>query len=144
MEELSFQKLTPVEFEGFCYDLLAEMGLVNINWRRGTGLPSSPSDQGRDIECEKLVIDIDGERYIEKWFIECKHKNSVSVSDLQAGLGWTNAERAHVFLIITSGFLSNPTKNYIESYKKNTDASFRIKYWERKDLERLAISKVEL
>jgi hypothetical protein len=37
------------EFEEFCFGLLGELGFVNLDWRKGTGLASSPSDSGRDI-----------------------------------------------------------------------------------------------
>ena len=49
-EEFSFDHLDPTTFEQFCYDLLVEMGFSNVTWRKGTGLETSPADQGRDIE----------------------------------------------------------------------------------------------
>ena len=51
MQEFSLNHLTDTEFEQFCYDLLSELKFVNLNWRKGTGFSSSPSDRGRDIEC---------------------------------------------------------------------------------------------
>jgi hypothetical protein len=73
MGQFSLDHLTDVEFEQFCYDLLLELSFTNINWRKGTGLSSNPSDRGRDIECRLIVKDIDEETYLETWFIECKH-----------------------------------------------------------------------
>ena len=69
MDQYSLDHLNETEFEQFCYDLLVELSFSNINWRKGTGLTSSPSDRGRDIECERVVEDIDGEIYLETWFV---------------------------------------------------------------------------
>ena len=69
----TLNNLKDSEFEGFCYDLLQSMDFVNLSWRKGTGLSSSPSDQGRDIQGQLLRTDIDGSQHHEQWFIECKH-----------------------------------------------------------------------
>jgi len=37
------------DFEELCFELLQELGFVNVDWRKGTVLPSSPADRGRDI-----------------------------------------------------------------------------------------------
>ncbi len=73
MQQFSLDHLTATQFEEFCCDLLATLGFTNINWRKGTGLSSSPSDQGRDIECQYSRKDVDGETTQETWFVECKH-----------------------------------------------------------------------
>jgi hypothetical protein len=41
-------------------------------------------------------------------------------------------------LFIVSGFLSNPAKDYVRDYEENNRPPFRIKYWERPQVERLA------
>jgi hypothetical protein len=46
---ISFDGLSSSDFEGFCADLLNETGFVNVDWRKGTGLATSPADKGRDI-----------------------------------------------------------------------------------------------
>lgn len=145
MKVFSFDHLTEVEFENFCYDLLWEMGFINIDWRKGTGLASSPSDRGRDIECQLRVTDIDGEVYIENWFVECKHyKQGVPIEKLQNALAWATSERPNKLLIIASNFLSNPTKDALKSYIDKQKPSFLIKIWEKPLLEKLCIKKVEL
>jgi len=40
---LSFNKLSDTEFEEFTYDLLEELGFVNLDWRKGTGKKTSPA-----------------------------------------------------------------------------------------------------
>ena len=52
MQSFSLDHLNATQFEEFCYDLLKALNPARIDWRKGTGLSSSPSDQGRDIECQ--------------------------------------------------------------------------------------------
>jgi len=144
-KSFSLDHLDSVEFEEFCYDLLDELGFVNINWRKGTGLNASPSDQGRDIECQLLRTDIDEQSYFEKWFVECKHyQRGVPSNAVQSILSAAEAEVPEVALIIVSNFLSNPTKNQLDSYKRNRSPRFRIKIWEKPDLKKLTIGKFQL
>ncbi|MBF0244905.1 MAG: restriction endonuclease [Planctomycetes bacterium] len=141
----TLNNLTETEFESFCFDLLQSLDFVNLSWRKGTGLTSSPSDQGRDIQGEILRKEIDGKQYHEKWFIECKHYvKGVPPDKIQGSITWANSERPDVLLFVVSNFLSNPTKNYLDEYQKNNKPSYRIKIWELKDLENLTAEKKEL
>ncbi len=145
MPEFSLNHLTDTEFEQFCYDLLFELKFINLNWRKGTGYSSSPSDRGRDIECQHMHEDIDGSVYLETWFIECKHyQQGVPPDKIQGALAWATAERPDKLLIIASNFLSNPNKDHLESFIRNNRPSFRIKYWEKPDIERLSQDKPKL
>lgn len=145
MRSLSFDALDETEFENFCYDLLNEMHFVNVDWRKGTGLAASPSDRGRDIVCQWEHVDVDESRHFETWFVECKHYTKGLPPDkLQNLLSWAEAERPHTALIIASNFLSNPAKDYLESYKRNRNPPFRIKYWEKPNLEKLTRTKRRL
>lgn len=118
---------------------------MNIDWRKGTGLSTSPSDRGRDIQAEREQTEIDGSRYLEKWFIECKqHVKGVPPEKLQNILAWAAAERADKILIIASNFLSNPAKDYFKNYEESNRPLFKIRYWELPDLERLTLDKGKL
>lgn len=140
--KFSLNHLNPTEFEEFCFDLLGCLGFTNVNWRKGTGHASSPSDQGRDIECERMVKDIDGKSFFEKWFVECKHyKSGVPSEKIQGVLSWATSKRPDRVLIIASNFLSNQCKNYIDEYNRENRPSFKIKFWEEKDLESLTIGQ---
>jgi hypothetical protein len=46
---ISFANLDDVDFEEFCFDLLIELGFVNVDWRKGAPKKASPSDRGRDL-----------------------------------------------------------------------------------------------
>jgi len=143
-QEFSLDHLTPTRFEEFCYDLLVEMGFSNVTWRKGTGMKASPADQGRDIECELLKNDV-GEKYFEKWFVEAKHyKAGVPPDKLQAAITWAQSERPDVLLFIVSNFLSNAAKSYLKKYKENNKPAFRIRVFERPELERFTAEKSQL
>lgn len=142
VEQFSLNHLSDTQFEEFCYDLLSELGFTNINRRKGTGLSTSPSDRGRDIEYQTITKEVDGKTHIERWFVECKHyQQGVSPDKIQGALAWAMVERPACLLIIVSNFLSNPTKDFLESYINHNKPSFRIKWWEKPDLEKLTSKK---
>lgn len=145
IKSLSFKKLTSTEFEQFCHDLLGKLGFLNVDWRKGTGANSSPADSGRDIMFQQERIEVDGSKYFETWFADCKHYiKGVPPKELQNLLTWAEAERPDNVLFIVSGFLTNPAKDYLEQYKKNRKPPFKIKYWERPILEKLSLRKISL
>ncbi len=145
MASLSFHELDETQFEEFCFDLLCELGFVNVDWRKGTGLAASPADRGRDIACQLGRTDVDGTKHFETWFVQCKHyKKGVPPERLQGLLSWAQAERPHAALVIASGFLSNAAKDYLTDYERNNRPPFRIKYWERPRLERMTKGNVDL
>lgn len=133
-----FSRLTSTEFEDFCYRLLKLQGLENVDWRKGTNKNASPSDDGRDIECEYHRYDNILQRtVIEKWFVECKHyKEGVSPDKIQGALSWAQAERPHRLILVASGFFSNPCKDYIQKYKKENKPTFDIEIWEKPQIEK--------
>lgn len=144
LSSFSFDKLSSTQFEKFCYDLLTEMGFINVRWRKGTGKSTSPADRGRDIECERLIEDIDGSKDIQSWFVECKHhKRGVPPEKINSALSWANAKKPDVLLIIASNFLSNGSHDLIKESNRN-NPTLKIKVWERPDLERLTVDKSQL
>jgi hypothetical protein len=141
----SFDALTSIQFEELTYDILQANGFVNIDWRKGTGLASSPSDSGRDIVCDHLRIEPDGNQHFEHWFVDCKqYRKGVPPKELQNLLSWAEAERPDVVVFAVSNFLSNPAKDYIEAYKRNNKPPFRIRVWEKPQLTRMLSKKVSL
>lgn len=145
LKTISFNHLSPTEFEEFCFDLLQKLGFFNIDWRKGTGLGSSPADSGRDIIFEQEREDIDGSKYFERWFVDCKHyTKGIPPKELQNLLSWAEAERPDGIIFIVSNFLSNPAKDYLETYRRNNKPPFKIKFWERPMLEKLSKNKISL
>jgi hypothetical protein len=135
---LSMEHLDPTQFEELCFDLLHELGFVNVDWRKGTNKKGSPSDRGRDLVAALERADVDGHVYHETWFVDCKHyKKGVPPEALQGLMTWADAERPDTVLVMASGFLSNPAKDWLVQYRRNRSPAFRIRYWERPTIERL-------
>ncbi len=144
-KSLSFDHLNETQFEEFCFDLLQKLGFVNIDWRKGTGKKTSPSDRGRDIVCQEVRIDVDKSVHLETWFVDCKHfKKGIPPIELQNLLSWARAERPQVALIIASNFLSNSAKDYLDDYRKNEKPPFKIKVWEKPTIQKLVSRKFSL
>jgi hypothetical protein len=145
MPTITFDDLSSAEFEEFCVDLLSESGFVNIDWRKGTGLASSPADRGRDIVCDHPRVEPDSSRHFERWFVDCKHfRKAVPAKELHNLLAWAEAERPDVALFIASNFLSNTAKDYLETYRQRNRPPFKIRYWERPQLARMLRHKISL
>ncbi|MDX3205143.1 restriction endonuclease [Streptomyces scabiei] len=135
---MPYDDMTDTEFEEFCFELMRELGFVNVDWRKGTGLNASPADGGRDIVAERQVEEFDGSVHLERWFVDCKkYKKGVPPDKITGLLAWATAERANVALIIASSFLSNPCKDFLKTYELNNRPPFRVKYWERPQLGKL-------
>jgi hypothetical protein len=137
-DDLPIDGMTDTEFEEFCFNLMRELGFVNLDWRKGTGLSASPSDSGRDIVAQLSREDLDGKQYFETWFVDRKHyKRGIPPDKLTGLLAWASAERANVALIIASNFLSNPSKDFLKNYEISNRPPYRIRYWERPALARM-------
>ncbi|MHB9134669.1 MAG: restriction endonuclease [Armatimonadota bacterium] len=135
---ISWDHLSPTEFEEFCYDLLHDLGFANIVWRKGTGFDSSPSDQGRDLECCFYWQSPDGASHEGHCFVECKHYNNkrgVPPEKLTGILTWALSEQPDLLLIITSSFISNQARNYINKFIKDHNLRSRIDIWDNKKLK---------
>ncbi|MFE2567499.1 restriction endonuclease [Streptomyces mirabilis] len=138
LTHMPYDDMDDTQFEEFCFALMGELGFVNLDWRKGTGLAASPSDSGRDIVAQLPREDVDGRHYFETWFVDCKHyQRGIPPDKITGLLSWATAERADVALIIASNYLSNPCKDFLKSYETNNRPPFRVRYWERPNLERL-------
>lgn len=140
---INLNDMTHTDFEELCYDLLVKSGFKNISWRKGTGKNGNTADSGRDIEASLIVNDIDNTIYEEKWYIECKHyTRGIPVEKIVNAINWASAEKKDKLLIITSNFLSNSSKQYLEKIKMISP--LKIKVWENKELERMLNNHIDL
>jgi hypothetical protein len=145
LKKYDYTSLSPTDFEEFVFDLLGTMGFVNVDWRKGTAKDASPSDRGRDIEAQLLITDVDGHQRFERWFVDAKHyEKGVPPEALQGLTAWAQAERPDVALIAASGFLSNPAKDWIDQYSRNQSPSFRLRHWERPQLDKMISDHADL
>ena len=142
---VSFDGLSATAFEEFCFDLLSETGFVNVDWRKGTPKDASPADRGRDIVAQRDLSDIDGHRYLETWFVDCKHyERGVPPEALQGTITWAIAERPSAVLFIASGYFSNGAKDWIAGYKEKSNPPFRIRTWEMPQVRRLLAEHMDV
>lgn len=108
-DDINFDTLTDGEFEEMCLDLLLRLGFHSPVWRLGG------ADNGRDIEVNFSVVNPLVQSYTEKWFIECKrHSTGINVTDLDTKIAWANAERPNHLVFITSSYLTNNTRVWLE------------------------------
>jgi len=139
-----FDGLSPTDFEEFCFDLLSEIGFINVDWRKGTPLKASPSDRGRDIVAYLEREDVDGHRYMESWFVDCKHyERGVPPEALQGTITWAQAERPSTVLFMVSGYLTNAAKDWIAGYEQ-TKPPFRLRAWEMPQIRRLLVKHIDV
>lgn len=140
-----FEDLSPTGFEEFCFDLLSESGFVNVDWRKGTPKDASPADRGRDIVADLDRADVDGHRYLETWFVDCKHyARGVPPEALQGTIAWAQAERPAAVLFIASGFFTNGAKDWVAGYLEKNRPSFRIRTWEMPQLRALLADHLDV
>lgn len=141
---LSFDSLDATEFEEFCFDLMVDMGYVNVDWRKGTGKTGSPADQGRDIVADEQRASPDGRSWMDRWFVDCKHyKSGVPPTELLNLITWAQAERPAVVLFCVSNYLSNGAKTWIADFEA-TMPPFRIVTWELPQLAALTEGRQNL
>jgi hypothetical protein len=50
---------------------------------------------------------------------------------------WAEAERPDTVLVIASGYLSNPSKDWLNQYQRNRRPPFRVRHWEKPQLKRM-------
>lgn len=59
-------------------------------------------------------------------------------------LAWAEAEWPDVAPFIVSNFLSDPAKDYLDTYRRNNRPAFKIRCWERPQLARMLHRKMAL
>lgn len=89
--------------------------------------------------------DVDGHRYTETWFVDCKHyERGVPPAALQGTVAWAQAERPAVVLYIASGYFTNGAKDWMAHYERNNYPPFRIRTWEMPQLRRLLTDHMDI
>ncbi|MDO7787237.1 restriction endonuclease [Desulforamulus aquiferis] len=119
--DLDFYVLDAYRFEELCFDLVMKAGFHSAIWRQGG------PDNGRDIEaCFTITNPLVG-NYHEKWFIECKHySKGVPVEEVSTKFEWAQAEQADHLLLITSSYLSNSTREWINKRCQTAPYKFHL------------------
>lgn len=112
--KIDWGKLSDMEFEELCYDILEKSGFINLMWIGRKG-----KDRGRDIIAEKHRKELHRLR-TEKWLVQCKKYLSKppSPSSLGNDLAWADYHNPDVFLIMLTNTLTPDTHDWIEGVKK--------------------------
>jgi restriction endonuclease len=118
---------------------------VNLDWRKGTGLATSPPTKVATSSVNASGEEPDGSQHLERWFVDCKqYKRGVPPTELQNLLAWSEADRPDIAVFMVSNFLSNPAKEYLEAYRKSRKPPFKIRSWEKPELLRMLRRKIAL
>ncbi|MCS3803739.1 hypothetical protein HNO92_002975 [Chromobacterium alkanivorans] len=128
---IDWRKISSVEFEELCYELMELNGFKNIKWYGKGG-----GDKGRDLTADKYEEPIGGIQKHSKWIVQCKRYIAASItkSDIDAFLCAAREHSPNSVLIILTGTLSSNVKDWIDIVRR--EYRFEIYTWEEKDLQR--------
>ena len=103
--DYDFSKITPEQFEQFCYHLLSEIGFTNLEWYgRGGG------DRGLDIVGTKTLEPLPGQRREEQWVVQCERYIQARLQKSELSTTFTFAREHHpdsLLLIAAAGISTN-------------------------------------
>lgn len=132
-DDISFERITPREFEELCFDIVLRMGYQSLIWRQGG------ADNGRDIEGKYVVNNQLVGPVEEKWFFECKHyTNGVPVEQVVTKVAWADAEKPNHLVIFVSSYLSNNARQWLE--KIESDKHYMIHVIENKSIKTMVVN----
>lgn len=132
-KDIDFKSLDDSRFEELCFDLLLKLGFHHLSWRRGG------ADSGRDIEAIFTVTNPLIGDYQELWFVECKnHSSGLGPTDIDSKISWAKAERPSHFLLITSSYITNNTRQWLKDICR--DAPFKVHLIEGKILRKVLLN----
>ncbi|WP_293886321.1 MULTISPECIES: restriction endonuclease [unclassified Sphingobacterium] len=124
-EDIDFRSIDWKRFEELCFDFLISNHFHSLLWRQGG------ADSGRDIEAIFTNSNPIIGSYDEKWFVECKnHSKGLEVGDISTKIEWGIAEGIDHFLLITSTYLTQATRDWLN--KRKLDLKFEIHVLEGK------------
>jgi Restriction endonuclease len=114
-QDIVFEKLSGLEFEELCFDLLLRLGFHSLIWRQGGG------DSGRDIEAMFTSTNPLIGPHLERWFFECKnHVGGINVDDLNSKVAWAAAAKPDYLVVMTSSYLTNPARHWYDEIAKTS------------------------
>lgn len=117
--ENDWHKLTPDDFEEFCWHLLEANGFQNLI------LLGKSGDRGRDIKASKIERPFVGFEDQRIWVIQCKrYQISPSPSDLSNSIAWALVHKPDYFLLIMPCRISPGTRDWLDGI--GSEVPFRI------------------
>jgi len=115
--------LSPMAFENVVYDCLSQFGLENITWR------TPGRDGGRDLEGSYFLTDFSGQRYSEKWYIECKkYSKTIDWPTIREKLSYAESNQADFLLFITTSSISPQAQDELHKWN-SINGKPKIRVW---------------
>jgi hypothetical protein len=136
---ISFERLTPDDFELFCVDLLNSMSFKNVKRIGGTS-----GDEGIDILATEEIKTFDGVED-RTWSVQCKKvSTNLNFDDIGKEQIRASAHKVYGLLYILTSDFTSATKRQIPAYNENPKTSVKIAYFNRHQIENFLLQKPEL
>lgn len=114
-------------------------GFFNLEWRDGG------ADGGRDIVAISSEIDASGFRANSKWFCDAKlYSNGISFDVIHPATSKATAHQVDFLLFAAWPHLTPPCKDDLTRWVETNRPRFKIRVWEKKDIERLLLRHLHL
>ena len=124
---LSFEKLSPEQFERLCLWLVNDEG-----YQRAEHYGQSGNDQGRDVVAFKRTDD--GE---QRWYFQCKRYKELGAQPLKDEVDKIHrlpvAERPHGIHFVTNATLSALSRTTVEQYCRTR--GYACRFWAHTELD---------
>lgn len=139
VNSIDLARLTPKQFEELVYDLLEAEEFQHLDWRDGG------ADGGRDIVAMSLETDGIGFREQRIWFCDAKlYSTGIGFEVIQSTLAKATAQGIDYLLFAVWPHLTPPAKDNLEVWKETNRPRFKIRIWEKKDIERLLLKHPDI
>ncbi|MGZ8842894.1 MAG: restriction endonuclease [Pyrinomonadaceae bacterium] len=137
--DLDLSSLSPKEFEELIYDLLHEEEFFNLEWRDGG------ADGGRDIAASTNETDASGFREKRTWFCDAKlYSKGIGFEIIQPTMAKATSHQVDYLLFAVWPHLTPPCKDDLAGWVDANKPRFKIRKWEKKDIERLLLKHPHL
>jgi hypothetical protein len=136
---LDLSEVPPKRFEELVSDLLRAEGFENVQLR-GAG-----ADGGRDITASTFERDASGFREERRWFCDAKrYANGIGFEKIEPTLSKTTAHDVDYLLFAAWPSLTPPCKTELESWTRNHRPQFKIRHWEKTEIEALLLKHTDI
>lgn len=137
--DLDLSSVSPKSFEELIYDLLREEGFFNLEWRDGG------SDGGRDIVASASETDASGFKEQVRWFSDAKlYGAGIGFDAIHPSLSRATANSPDYLLFAVWPHLTPACKDDLDRWKNLTRPHFKVRVWEKKDIERLLFKHLHI
>ncbi|GAI52325.1 unnamed protein product, partial [marine sediment metagenome] len=113
--EIDWSKISPENFEKFCWHLLEVYQFKNLEWFGKGG-----KDRSRDVVGNRIFEPFPNFIEVHKWIVQCKRyiAKAPSVSDIARTIEWAEADPPDYILFMITNVLSPDTRDWINEKQK--------------------------